>query len=201
MIRPMLLERMRPTMDPSRVTGGVALEPKLDGHRHLIRVHESGEVEAWSRGGVDSLRKMDEELQIQVAGWEPGVYDGELHCGYGANYEDVARKVNFHHLGYAAFDILEDKHGNNLMGLPWAKRRMVLQEAVGPIQTRASITPILIVNKRDQMRRALARVKARGGEGLVVKLPGGMYEPGARRNYWQKLKRWETDKINLTLYF
>ena len=202
LLRPMLLKRMPVNFDPAQIAGGVAVEPKLNGHRQIIEVTKDGSLIAWSRDQKNTLHKMNRELKIQVSQWEPGIYDGELHLGFGTNYEDVQMNKNRTRLGYTAFDRLKDKEGRDITHLPWIKRRFLLQEATrGLIQSRATIIPVHVVGTRHELKRYAERIWSRKGEGLVVKLPNRIYEVGKRTDYFMKLKRWESEPIDLNICF
>ena len=125
-IKPMLAKPLPKDFDPQHTE--VYVEPKFDGHRHLVRVQGGGKVVAWSSRMIDALHKMDLDLIREMANWPRGIYDGELHLGPGESSSDVAKLVNRSKLQYTIFDILELR-GKSLLSYTWRDRVYELANA------------------------------------------------------------------------
>ena len=201
LITPMKLKNMPDNFDPALFTEGIIAEPKLNGHRQLIQVIQGqGIVKAWSRNGKNTLWKLNYEIQNQITEWDTGVYDGELHLGFGSTFEDVLMKDNRPYFGYTAFDYIIDSNWNDITSLTYAKRRTLLHKAITS-QSRATIIPIQIIKSRNELRYCLKRILVRRGEGLVLKLLNRSYSIGERTDAFMKLKKWPSDKFDLNLSF
>ena len=162
---------------------GLFAEPKMDGHRHIVRVLADGSMEAWSSGCKDSLHKMDDDLRNEVSRWAPGVYDGELHLGYGHTSSEVAKLVNRKHLIFEAFDLIAFGYQR----LPYSMRRSALVQMAKQGE-RATFTSVMTVKNDKEVERFTRREWERGGEGLIIKFPNGRYIPGMRSKAFLKVK-------------
>ena len=193
---PMFAESMPPDFDPAATP--VAAEPKLDGHRHLVRVRPDGGVEAWSSREKDAGHKMDPELTLQISRWMPGIYDGELHLGYGHTSSDVALLRNRSKLIYTAFDVLA-VGDEAVTDLAWENRRTLLMAAVKD-GSRCGVTMVRECRDQDVLRKLVCREWNKGGEGLMLKLKGAPYAPGCRREFFLKVKAVAHAVLTVTRY-
>ena len=196
LIKPMLAKAVGENFDPSKTP--IQVEPKLDGHRHLIRVHADGSIQAWSRILKDGLRKMDDQMQREMREWTPGVYDGELDLGYGNSSSDVAMISRRGDLKYVAFDRLM-MGGVSIMHLSWKDRRYWLEHGA-KVSDRTRIIPRWECSNREQLKHLSEREWERGGEGLVVKHLHRPYHPGKRSRFFGKIKKIKSSILIITKY-
>ena len=197
-LRPMLAKAVPEDFDPAVVS--VVAEPKLDGHRHLIKVHEDGTVEAWSRILRDAMKKMDDEMRADLSKWQPGIYDGELDLGYGYSSSDVALIRKRGDLRFIAFDRLTVMHGTRIWDMPYHVRRVWLERGVVR-SDRVDLVPTWTCNNRWQMRRLVEREWQRGGEGVMLKQVEAPYYPGKRSLVFGKIKECKSKVVTIVKYW
>jgi DNA ligase-1 len=114
---------------------------------------------------------------------------------------------------YFVFDILH-KDGKDLLELPFAERRKILEEMLGGIKgskgvkgvkddERIELTPQKEFTDPQKLQKFLKEEVKGGTEGLVVKDPRAKYEAGARGFSWIKYKpeKDTIDAVVLGYYF
>jgi DNA ligase-1 len=110
---------------------------------------------------------------------------------------------------YFVFDILH-KDGEDLLGLPFAKRREILEETIQSVKVSKcqsvkaiELTPQRSFTEPKKLEKFLEEEVERGSEGLVVKDPRAKYEAGARGFAWIKYKpeKDTIDAVVLGYYF
>lgn len=84
------------------------------------------------------------------------------------------------------FDCLH-YNGKSLLDSPLRKRREILQANMTPIENHVVFSEKHVIANRTQLQELIADVLSQGLEGLVLKDPDGIYEPGKRR--WLKVKK------------
>ena len=176
-----------PSNNPPSYGHGLYAEPKLDGHRHLVRVHRDGKIESWSSQAKDAMRKMEHGLIRELRKWDPGVYDGELHMGPGHTSSEVAKIVNRPRLIFEAFDVLEDDGDSSIQLLSYTQRRRNLL-VMARQNDRAGTSPSEFISSHDNMKLLRDKEWEVGGEGLMLKRPHSIYKPGKRTKDWLKVK-------------
>jgi bifunctional non-homologous end joining protein LigD len=166
------------------------LELKYDGFR-AVAVLNGGDVELWSRNHrplgphypevVEALGRLpiasavlDGEL---VALDESGLSRFQLLQGSGLSSDRA-------HLVYYVFDLMEHE-GVSLVGEPLETRQALLAKVLGK-SAKGAIrrSPVFDLAPED----LLAEVQKRGGEGIIAKAPGSLYESGRRSGAWLKCK-------------
>lgn len=165
------------------------LEPKYDGWRLLVNVHENG-VTAWSRAGKAQTGKLP-HLAAWLANVPAGTwFDGELvafddkgmpewgkaQSCMGSNAGDVRGECVF-----VAFDILA-YGGLDIRPLPFVERRAALEIAL-PVGPHTRLTPQLQATEAEH-----DRLVDEGYEGSIVKEKSKPYASGKRGQGWWKLK-------------
>jgi DNA ligase-1 len=109
---------------------------------------------------------------------------------------EVGQKAKEIPLVYFVFDILY-KDGQNLLGRPFFERRKILEETGGGLPAGRQgggdggvirLTPQVLVESAEELRRIHDEYVARGLEGVVVKKLDAPYEPGRRGFTWVKYK-------------
>lgn len=169
-------------------------EVKIDGHRLIVVVSESG-IAAFSRHGLP--RSLPTHLTLAFGALPFGTYDGELHAPGERSY-GVTEIVNSDRLVYTVFDVLECD--GPTVGLTYQTRRSLLERvhliyAMGretaflPIQLATSVA----VRSLDHVTDLLNDVWRTDGEGLILKRVDAIYTPGKRpKDAWIKRKALRT---------
>ncbi len=166
-------------------------EPKWDGWRAVVSVHDDG-VEVRTRTGrvvsqaVPELAALADQLEDRSV-----VLDGELvaHAGTPASFYRLGRRMAARHpaprstvpLTLVVFDLLW--LDGDVTAHPYRERRALLDglRLVGPAWC---ISPSYPGSGAD-LFAACTRL---GLEGIVAKRLDGRYYPGERRNVWVKAK-------------
>jgi bifunctional non-homologous end joining protein LigD len=87
-------------------------------------------------------------------------------------------------VAYCVFDILY-ADGKNVMSLPLARRKVMLEEVLQPLKGR-----ILVVGEFPAEESLFAQVvEGLKLEGFVAKKRDSTYQPGVTSNDWRKVKR------------
>jgi bifunctional non-homologous end joining protein LigD len=200
--------------DPPTAQRGLLYEPKYDGIRALVdiqpgRGQSSGDgrgVALYSRNGNNKSTQLPEIVaalqRIAQTLHAPVLLDGEIvatdqsatplgfqhiqgriHLTGAAEIENAARQQP---AALVVFDILRDG-ALDLRGRPLAERRLVLQERIRPTRAERRVVRLSEV-AIDDGRPLLARARAEGWEGLIVKEGQSVYHSGRRTPAWRKLK-------------
>jgi bifunctional non-homologous end joining protein LigD len=206
-VRPMLA-----TLADPPVTGrGLVYEPKYDGIRALVDLRppagrRPASVAIYSRNGrekhvqfpaiVAALTKLaptiphplllDGEIVAIAPDGRPLGFQhvqGRIHLTSPA---DIARAEQVQPAAIILFDLLRDGD-EDLRGRPLAERRLRLQDRIRPTRTLRRFVRLSDI-AADDGRELLARARAEGWEGLIVKDGHSVYESGRRTPAWRKLK-------------
>jgi DNA ligase-1 len=212
-IMPALCQRLPTPEEMIKKMGLVAAEPKLDGTRLQVhyRCYSPGvSIENHSRCVKIFTRNLEnvtamfpdivEGVKKEVRAKE-AILDGEA-IGFDPKtgkflpfQETIKRKRKYEidqkakeiPLKYFVFDILY-KDGESLLNLPLEKRRKILEETLSPKNERIVLTPQIITQSAEELRRFYEEQVAKGLEGAVVKKWQAAYEPGRRGYTWVKFK-------------
>jgi bifunctional non-homologous end joining protein LigD len=143
-----------------------ALGPAL-GDRQLVL---DGEIVAFDEAGRPSFQLLQERMHVT----NPAV---------------VARKANEVPASYLVFDVLW-LDGNDVMPLPWAQRREVLDglAIAGPSWATTPSFP-------GEGEELWSAARERGMEGIVAKRIDSTYVPGQRSKLWRKIKVIQSDEF------
>jgi len=164
---------------PTTPLSGWAVEPKFDGWRAMVEV-SGGPAHVTSRSGHDLSERVP--VVQQLAG-RTLVLDGELVNGPGtlSSFYGLLGALHHGHATFVAFDIpaLDD---DVLVGLPYSRRRSVLEELDLPGVTVVPSYP------GDDLDAVLAACEDGGMEGVVLKRLRSIYRPGQRSSDWRKVK-------------
>ncbi|MEO8482732.1 MAG: hypothetical protein ABI634_11015, partial [Acidobacteriota bacterium] len=207
-VRPMLA-----SLDaPPTTAKGFLYEPKYDGIRAIVDLRPPARqggtptVSIYSRNGrekhvqfpeiVDALTKVAARLDAPV------VLDGEIVAidakGKPLGFQQIQGRIHLTGAGEIAraavqhpsaiilFDVLRDG-AEDLRGQPLAARRITLQQRIKPSAAVARVVRLSEV-ALDDGRQMLARARAEGWEGLIVKDGQSVYQSGRRTPAWRKMK-------------
>jgi len=164
-------------------------EIKFDGYR-AVAVVNGGVAELWSRNrkplGPDFPDILEELARLRC---RSAVLDGEIVA---LDAEGRSRFQLLQNRGkkgfeapvvYYVFDIMY-LNGTSLVGLPLGKRREMLVSLLGRKKGPLQVSPAFDVEPAELFSVA----KKRGLEGIIVKMPGSLYEPDRRSGAWLKCK-------------
>lgn len=193
LLKPMLAHQARDEQsvlaDPDYVA-----EVKYDGHRAMLVVGSEG-VRLLSRLGKDKMASTPFLRGIEKVA-PPMVLDGELIIPGGTS-SDVVDLSKQDQLVYVAFDLLswrESGYGDRFYERPFEYRRACLEHLVHLIGwPRVQVSEV-----SDDGLAMYQRVKAEGGEGVMMKKKDAPYVPGKRTWHWQKVKCWQTYDVVVT---
>ncbi len=178
--------------------GETAFEYKYDGAR--VQIHKKGsEVKVFSRRLTDvtgSLPEVVETVKANASADEV-IMEGEVIAvdseGCPIPFQHLMRRFKRVHgvadiakripLQLFLFDILY-LNGENLVSLPYTRRRQVLSQNVGKIP----LTKQIITNKVATAKAFLKEAIEHGQEGLMAKQLDSPYTPGNRGKKWFKIK-------------
>jgi DNA ligase-1 len=202
-IMPALCQRLPTPEEMIKKMGLVAAEPKFDGTRLQVHFRRPDLVAIFTRNlenvtGMfpDIVEGVKKEVKAKEA-----ILDGEA-IGFDPKtgkflpfQETIKRKRKYEidqkakeiPLKYFVFDILY-KDGKSLLNLPLGKRRKILEETLPPKNERIVLTPQIITQSADELRRFYEEQITKGLEGAVVKKWQAVYEPGRRGYTWVKYK-------------
>ena len=109
----------------------------------------------------------------------------------------VSEKAKEIPVKYFVFDLLH-KDGEDLLNLPFSKRREILEKTVGKGIKGINLTPQKSFTDPEKLQEFLEEEVKKGSEGLVVKDPRAEYEAGARGFSWIKYKP-EKDTVDVVV--
>lgn len=172
-----------------------AVEFKWDGVRAVVTVDE-GEVRAWSRRGHEVSATYPELRGLAAVVPDRTWLDGEIVAfdrSGRPSFATLQGRMNLRQPGrvaaamrttpvaYVAFDLLR-LDGRELLQEPYRERRRAL-EGLGLADRRWQVPPA-----GDDLDRMLGVAGDHGLEGVVVKRPDSVYQPGRRSPDWRKVR-------------
>ncbi len=218
-IRPAAAERL-PT--PSAIIeklGDCIAQPKLDGFRlqvHIKKIPNSNKHEVWffSRNLIDMSDMFPDLVEdLKDLNVENVIFEGEAigydeQTGSFAPFQETVKRKRKHDIEEFAsslplklfvFDILY-LNGKSLMNLTHSQRREI---AVNLFKNNKNQKVSVIEEKKittaEQLEKYFLENISAGLEGLVVKKPDSIYQPGKRNFNWIKLKRHEKGHLEDTI--
>lgn len=216
-ILPAAAERLPTAKAIFEKLGTCFAEPKLDGFRlqiHLDKTQEEPKIHFFSRNLQDmsamfpdiikELLKLD--VKELICEGEAIVFD--QNTGGFLPFQETVKRKRKHGIEQAAndfplqvflFDVLY-LDGHDYLNVPYVQRHKTLENILAEVKSEQ-----IFVNEYHKMTDAkmledyfLATV-ATGLEGLVVKRPDALYQPGKRNFNWIKLKRQEEGHLEDTI--
>jgi DNA ligase-1 len=179
-----------------RQTRAIA-EQKMDGIRAQVHVGKD-QIRVYSRDLRDISDEFPELTHLKFS--QTLILDGEvLAFGQGRKltFFDLQRRLGRkRHLDlfetndvpivYVAFDLLW-LDGASLLKEPLHRRRLLLESLELPELVHRS--NIRLVSTSDEIETAFVASRRAGNEGLMIKDPDSLYQPGRRGGSWIKLKK------------
>jgi len=203
-IVPALCQRLPNVEEMIKKMNKVAAEPKYDGTRLQIHFDRSKNfIKTFTRNLEDSTLMFPDITQtvFKEVKAKKVILDGEA-IGFDQKtgkflpfQETIKRKRKYEissktkeiPLKYFVFDILY-KDGQDLLSTPFAKRRAILAKILMPTNKTILLSPQIVSESAEDLRRYHDEQKAKGLEGIVVKKWQGTYDPGRRGYNWVKFK-------------
>lgn len=188
-VQPMLAKTAKSASEAVRDLGEAVVEQKLDGLR--VQVHRSGDrVVVFSRNLRDITGEHPGVAKAALnLGSERFIIDGEALLvggdGIPLSFQDSMSRPDAGGPPLTAyyFDVLHHD-GQDLIDLPLARRREVLERLVPP----ASRVGAVVTSDPEQADSFFAETVSSGYEGVVVKGLTQPYEAGRRGWAWTKVK-------------
>ena len=186
-----LVPPMLATLVDAAPRGDWLIELKYDGYRAVCAVSNQ-RVAMWTRNSLDLTARFPSiarALGQLVVG--DAVIDGEvaiLDAAGVPRFELIQQGHNDEAVLFA-FDLLR-LDGEDLRGRPLNERRDLLRSLLSNAPANLRVSEEL----PPPIEAALAEVKRRGGEGVMLKAPGSIYEKGRSRE-WLKLKAQATQEL------
>ena len=219
-IRPAAAERLSDAHAIVKKLGDCIAQPKLDGFRLQVHVDRTGKepiIRFYSRNLQDMSQMfpdlkaavLDLKVDSLVAEGEAIAFDSET--GSFLPFQETVKRKRKHDVERVAeeyplklylFDLLYSD-GVSLLSETHEHRRKKLVHLLdhADIKKHDIIFPIeeVEITKAVDLERYFEQNISLGLEGLVVKRPDAVYQPGKRNFNWIKLKRQESGQIDDTL--
>lgn len=216
-IRPAGAERLPTATAIFEKIGPCVAQPKLDGFRlqiHIKKEHNQTTIHFFSRNLIDmsymfpDLTDAVKKLPVQelICEGEAIVYDA--HTDTFLPFQETVKRKRKHGIDQAIqdfplrvflFDILY-LNGKSLLIDGHEQRRSYLKEIVDYYPTQQiQVIDEMPINSAQALNEYFAHTVAIGLEGLVVKRPHALYQPGKRNFNWIKLKRQEGGHLEDTI--
>jgi DNA ligase-1 len=198
-VSPMLAQMANGVEEALKEHGGqTALEYKYDGAR--VQIHKLGDqVRVFSRRLTDVTESLPDTVNSTRDGIEAteAIMEGEIVAvdsrGHPVPFQHLMRRFRRVHaisemveripVELYLFDVLY-LDGQNLISLPYVKRRQVLAEKAGKIP----LTRQLVTESVEEAKQLLTEAMNAGHEGLMAKRLDSPYTPGIRGRHWLKIK-------------
>ena len=202
-IVPALCQRLPNTEEIIKKMGKVAVEPKYDGTR--LQVHWSKNKTYFFTRNLENITQMFPDI-VEALGKEikakEVIFDGEVigfdpKNGKFLPFQETIKRKRKYDIGnkakeiplkYFAFDILF-KDGQDLIKIPFGQRREILKKIIFSNSQEILLSPQIITESPQELRKFHDEQIKKGLEGVVVKKWQSPYDPGRRGYTWVKLKQ------------
>jgi DNA ligase-1 len=219
-IRPAAAERMPDAVAIIKKLGTCVAQPKLDGFRlqiHIDNRHKKPLIRFFSRNLLDmspmfpDVVKALEDFNVKTAIIEGEAISIDPQTGVFLPFQETVKRKRKHEVDKFAQDFplklfLFDAlylDGVSLLDEPHHTRRKKLLEICGDKKIKKHDTIFVIdehkVSTAEELSDYFEQNVAQGLEGLVVKRPDAIYQPGKRNFNWIKLKRQEGGSLEDTI--
>lgn len=216
-IRPSAAERLPHARAIIEKIGTCIAQPKLDGFRLQIHVDKTKAkpiIHFYSRNLQDmsymfpDVKKAMQNLDVQTMICEGEAIVFDSHTNSFLPFQQTVKRKRKHGIEKAAqelplkiflFDLLY-LNGKEYLSVGHEERRKALKKVVEQLNNPdvVLIEEKYFDNAKDLEEYFLHNISA-GLEGLVVKRPDAMYQPGKRNFNWIKLKRHEQGELEDTI--
>ncbi len=210
-VRPAAAERLSSAEEIIKKIGPCVAEPKLDGFRlqiHIDKTHAHSKIYFFSRNLIDmsamypDLVKALEPLKVDTLIVEGEAIAFDPDTGSFMPFQETVKRKRKHDIAEVAqqlplqlflFDVLY-VDGQPVLDQPLAKRRALLEHIVqtSPIDhALVHVDAQMPIKTAQELEQYFLEQVHAGLEGVVVKRPDAVYQPGKRNFNWIKLKRLE----------
>ena len=189
----------------------VAVEPKYDGTRLEVQFRRQDKPQVWmftrnlenvAAMFPDIAEAIPKEINAQAAILDGEVIGVDKKTGRLLPFQETIKRKRKHEiqatllkipLRYYCFDILY-YNGKETIHLPFSQRRQILEKMIKPNTKIVFLSPQILTNNVEELRRYHEEQIKKGLEGVVVKKWQAPYEPGKRGFTWVKFKQEESKK-------
>jgi DNA ligase 1 len=219
-IRPAAAERMPDAYAIMKKINPAVAQPKLDGFRlqiHVNKTKEKTEVHFFSRNLLDmtgmfpELAQLFTDLDVQSLICDSEAIGYDENSGKFVPFQETVKRKRKHNIEAVAqdlplqvfvFDVLY-VNGQEIMNQSGQERREILKNIIsrGDEQFREVVHVIdeIEITSPEHLEHYFYTTIENGLEGLIIKKPGAVYQPGKRNFNWIKLKRVESGELDDTL--
>ena len=222
-IRPAAAERMQDAKAIYTKLGACVAQPKLDGFRLQVHVdkrhghHEKPKIHFFSRNLLDmsemfpDLHKAVLDLDVQDIVLEGEAIAYEVETGIFLPFQETVKRKRKHNVAQVAqefplklyfFDLLY-LNGKSMLDESHHDRRKILVDILDTkkIKDHETIYPIdeVKLHSAKELEDYFELNVSVGLEGIIVKRPDAIYQPGKRNFNWIKLKRQESGSLDDTI--
>jgi len=219
-IRPAAAERMQDAKAIYTKLGPCVAQPKLDGFRlqvHVDKRHEKPKIHFFSRNLLDmsemfpDLRKAVLDFDVQDIVLEGEAIAYEVETGIFLPFQETVKRKRKHNVEQVAqefplklyfFDILY-LNGKSMLDKSHHDRRTIMVDILDTkkIKEHETIYPIdeVKLHSAKELEDYFELNVSVGLEGIIVKRPDALYQPGKRNFNWIKLKRQESGSLDDTI--
>jgi len=206
-IRPSAAERLESAQAIVDKLGVCVAQPKLDGFRlqvHIDKTKQIPLVKFFSRNLIDMSDMFPDlvsellKLDIENIICEGEAISYDIHTGHFVPFQETVKRKRKHGIEEAAgeyplklfiFDLLY-LNGESALSLPHEQRRNKLLELFKKYNPEIiSVIGEKVIHNTKELEEYFYENIELGLEGLVVKRPDAIYQPGKRNFNWIKLKR------------
>ncbi|MEX0940877.1 MAG: ATP-dependent DNA ligase [Candidatus Babeliales bacterium] len=216
-IRPAAAERMPTAQDIFKKLGNCVAQPKLDGFRiqiHIDKTTIKPRVEFFSRHLIDMSHMfpdlvealLDLNIQTMIAEGEAIAY--EPNTGTFLPFQETVKRKRKHGIEQAIsefplrvylFDLLYLDGQQYLDQTHEDRRQKLLGVMQGYKGDKVQVIGEVVINSAKELEEYFNKQMDIGLEGIVVKKPDAIYQPGKRNFNWIKFKRQEEGHLEDTL--
>lgn len=219
-IRPAAAERLEDAQAIYKKLGDCVAQPKLDGFRLQVHVEKKDDdvsIRFFSRNLIDmsdmfpdlaqAVKKLD--VESFIAEGEAIAYDVE--SGQFLPFQETVKRKRKHDIETVAqdfplklyfFDALF-LNGSSLLAQTHEERRALLAKLLDTPSIKKDAVMLLVdevkIKDAEHLEAYFNETVSIGLEGLVVKRPDALYQPGKRNFNWIKLKRQESGSLDDTI--
>lgn len=216
-LQPALCQRLKSADEMIEKMGKVYVEPKYDGTRVQIHVHNSKteldwKVRTFSRSMEESSSQFPELEEItQTLGRHDVILDCEA-VGYDPKtgnllpFQETIQRKRKHDveefaasipLRFFTFDIIY-MDGRSLLKLPLSQRKEILATLLKDADASFVVSPYIVTESAQTLREFHKEQLDKGLEGAVIKQFDSVYQPGRRGWSWVKFKEEEGTAAKLS---
>jgi DNA ligase-1 len=217
-IRPAAAERMPSPQAVFEKLGACVAQPKLDGFRLQIHIDKSKgkpRIDFFSRNLIDMSAMFPDlvnillQLDIEMIICEGEAISYDPHTGTFLPFQETVKRKRKHGIEQAVaefplqcflFDLLY-LNGKSYLDMTHEERRKALILLIDPLpdDNIVKVVPEAAIHSAQELEQYFLQIIGEGLEGLVVKKPTAIYQPGKRNFNWIKLKRHEEGELEDTI--